>query len=223
MATTNEMIFATLKTRGDKTPKYAEQLRAIGYEVDNIERCGGSQWERDYWAVNGLQIGKGDDGTVYLYSVGRRAIKKLDNIKKVDFVNYFATRAERQSRRAAASARGDIWQVKYHYTQKSRECVNPDARWSEREYRTVKHHYTEYREGNETIRRYKELRDRANGRRYNTDELSYAEKCVKRAEEAVQNALKRLKEAQEDLAKEKVRKAEGSAELNEFLKAKGVR
>lgn len=221
--TTNDMIFATLRTKGDKPAKYAEDLRALGYEVTNTDTdYRGREYGRDYWAVNGLQLSKCDDG-LWL-CLRAEQLKGLKAIAKVDFVNYLATRADRRAKAERMAARGNIWQFERHYTREERVCLNPEARFWEREYRIENRHYSEYWGGNKTIEAYKSLRNKANGRDLRSfDDLGWAEKRVERAKANVQKALAELERAQEALAKEKAKAAAGSAELDAFLKARGIR
>lgn len=227
MTTTNEMIFATLKTKSDKTPKFAEQLRALGYEVTNTETCGDREIERERWAVNNLEITNPCDGNPLFISLGGgNYVDKLDNIKKVDFVNYFATKAERTERRKLRSVRGNIWQeVRRYGRQTKRYCINPEASWRDREYREFTFKANDYYGKNETVAEYIRLRDKADATVLDRKgaEIKWAIDDVKRAEEKVQKALEELKRAQERLAEKKARQAEGNAELNAFLKAKGIR
>ena len=221
--TTNDMIFATLRTKADKPAKYAEDLRALGYEVTSTETdYRGRECERDYWAVNGLQLSKCDDG---LWLCLRKSqLKGLKAAAKVDFVHYLATLDARRAKAKRMASTEGIWQDVRHHTRKVVRCTNPEARWSQRIYVTEKRHYTDVWEGNETIRAYKQLRCKANGRdRNGFDDLGLAERKVKQAKAKVQEALAELERAQEGLAKEKAAAAAGSAELDAFLKARGIR
>ena len=227
MTTTNEMIFATLKTKGNKNAKYAEQLREMGYEVTNTETCGGHEIERERWAVNNMEILNPCDGNpLYVNLGGGNYVEKLDNIKKVDFVNYFATKAERTERRKLRSVRGNIWQEVRRYGRQTKSyCINPEASWRDREYREFTFKANHYYGQNETIAEYIRIRDKANATVWERkgQDVQWAIDDVKRAEEKVQKALEELKLAQERLAEKKARQAEGNAELNAFLKAKGIR
>lgn len=224
--TTNEMILATLRTKGDKPAKYAEDLRALGYEVTNTEAdYRGREYQCEYWEVNGLHASKFDDGALYLY-LRAEQLKGLKAMAKVDFVNYFATLDARKAKAGRMKAHGNIWQRERHYSSEVRVCINPEARIWEREYRFEKRHYSEYWGGNETIEEYKRLSAKANGRRTfdgNFDDLRWAEEHVEKAKAAVQAALAALEDAQKDLAKEQARAAASNAELDAFLKARGIR
>lgn len=187
--TTNEKIVATLRTKVGKPAKYAEDLRALGYEVTDFKNSGGITYDRDRWAVNGLEIDQCDDGLYLFLRVGY--VKGLRAIARVDFENYFATLEERTERAKRRSARGNIWQVLNRNTYRERECVNPSARFWDREYRAVKRHRTLVSEGNQTIDRYLRLRDKASGgdRYWGRNDIERAERAVDEAEAKVQEAL----------------------------------
>lgn len=89
--TVNEMIYKTLNTKENKTPKYKEVLEALGYEL--VSKYDWSYY--DYWGIKMkednriLNISQGYDKKKRLYKT-HTPIKTKD-IKKVDFVNLLKT------------------------------------------------------------------------------------------------------------------------------------
>lgn len=89
--TVNEMIYKTLNTKENKTPKYKEVLEALGYEL--VTNYNWSYY--DYWGIKMkendriLNISQGYDKKKRLYKT-HTPIKAKD-IKKVDFVNLLNT------------------------------------------------------------------------------------------------------------------------------------
>ena len=89
--TVNEMIYKTLNTKENKTPKYKEVLEALGYEL--VTNYNWSYY--DYWGIKMkednriLNISQGYDKKKRLYKT-HTPVKSKD-IKKVDFVNMLNT------------------------------------------------------------------------------------------------------------------------------------
>lgn len=238
--TTNEMIFATLKTKGDKPAKYAEQLRELGYDVTNVERYGDLECEREYWAVNGLHLVNPGNEPIYI-GLRNQHVSKLANIAKIDFVNYLATFDERKAKGMLINAHDGIWEQRMYYTGKRVVYVDEDGfEWSWPRCNTTKvvrgHHRHVYDSGNSTIEEYRNIKRKAEacGYGWRADQKDYeielAERLVKDAEEKVERLWKELAEAEayverrkEALQKEINRKAEGQDELDAWLKAKGIR
>lgn len=90
--TTNEMLFNTLKTKVNATPKYKAELEAMGYTLTNDDFD-------TYWTVNGVAISKGE-GAAYFFFAGR-CVETLKELAKVDWEHYFKVRDERIAKRTA--------------------------------------------------------------------------------------------------------------------------
>ena len=242
MTTTNEMIFKTLKTKADKPAKFAEQLREMGYEVENEE------WNykhterrpRTYWAVNDLEVSKWEGETAQL-SLGRgQYVEKFENIKKIDFVDYFDKLEARKGKHERMNACDAIEQRHEYWKNERTVYVGEDGkehRWYERgckkQVRRYRHHRTI--DINHTVEEYKGLKRKADARGYwhsnEADaEIKWAEKYLADAEARVEKLWKQLEEAEreverrkEGVKKEIAKKAEGQGELDAWLKAKGIR
>lgn len=237
--TTNEMIFATLKTKAEKPAKYAEQLRELGYEVENtrLSADGVNRYERNYWAVNGLEVNKYEGVTAQL-SLGRgQYVEKFENIKRIDFVGYFAKLDERKAKAERVWAHDGISDVRNYYVNTETKYVDENGhKWNWPRYRTTEvtrkvrtHRYTSC---NYTINEYKELKrkaEAANWRGLRGAEIKYAEDNVARAEKRVEDLWKQLEEAEREVERRKAelqkeidKKAEGQNELDAWLEAKGI-
>lgn len=98
--TVNEMIYATLTTKQDKTPKYKEALEAMGYVLSNTHdsSC------YDYWGIVlsddprhrcVLVISKSyHSGKRFLF--GNMGAIDTHDIKKVDFINLIKIHQKRE-------------------------------------------------------------------------------------------------------------------------------
>lgn len=240
--TTNEMIFATLKTKGCKEAKYAEQLRELGYEVSNLDVAwDGAEYVREHWAVNGIELVYPDRGAVYV-SLGRgQCIDRLDAIKLVDFVDYFAKKAERDEKRRAMNSDGDITDDRVYHVKKRDVYVDADGhvhRWYERgcHKETRRLRSRSYVSKNSTISTYKAMKRKAQasgnmlysgGEDY---EIEFAKRMQADAEKRVEELRKQLEAAERaverrkaDVQREVEKKQEGGRELDAWLKAKGIR
>lgn len=240
--TTNEMIFATLKTKADKPAKYAEQLREMGYDVSNVRvyEEGGRAYDREYWAVNGLEMWKADNVVISLRGV---YVEKLENIKRVDFEDYFAKLDGRKAKAELMKAHGSIEQRDRWSVSKHDVWVDADGsvhrwRFDCKDYRNAKkaqrrsrrHYFDDF---NHTVIEYRNLKNKAEARGYGFSRdyaIKDAEEDIARAEKRVEELWKQLEQAEKvverrkaALQKEIDKKAEGGAELDAWLKAKGIR
>ena len=88
--TTNEMIFRTLKTKMNKTPKYAEVLADLGIEVYDSDSSTQGFWSVRYIPTGRmLVISKGYDNKTHLYGgdCGYRGTNAKD-LKKFDYMGF---------------------------------------------------------------------------------------------------------------------------------------
>lgn len=227
----NEMIFKTLKTKADKPARYAEQLRELGYDVkvDN-------KWD-DYWSVDCLTLRKGDSGPVWVNLRGCRYVEKLDNIKRIDFVNYLATLDERKAKAKRMRAHDDIEQRHERWVKTMTVRVHHGNGPWQYDYETVNRRVHNVIDENHVISRYRHLKEEAEARGHawygngeDDYEIKWAEKCLADAEAHVEKLWRQLEEAERavegrraDVQAAVDRKAEGRMELDAFLKAHGVR
>lgn len=245
MKTTNEMIFATLRTKTDKPAKYAEQLRKLGYTVENTRTYNENTYERTYWAVNGLELTM---GCKWLYAQlrGWRTVDKVDNIKKIDFVNYFATLEARTEKAERMAAHDAIEETRRYEVIRTTRYMGDDGKlhrwrtdcsdWRNAKEIEVHYHHHYYNCVNHTISEYEELKRKAEARGYGwrSDkedyEIEWAKREVKSAEERVERLYKQLEAAEREVQRcrnrvraEVAKKSEGQRELHEWLVAKGIR
>lgn len=223
--TVNEMLFDTLTTKVEKTPKYKELLEDMGYtlEADKYEI---------FWSVNGIHFyrGRGFECTLY-NGISRRTIQGKENLAKVDWKNLLATREERRAKNDAMYQQGNfrvipttnIVRVSGHYDENGSWI--PGRRYEVRNYDCF----------NETIDRYHELKRKASEAPnspygYGSTNVQYAEKWLEDAKrdleialEKVQRAKKRIAKRERELAKEIEKAAAGKAELEAFLAEHNVR
>ena len=201
--TTNEMIFRTLKTKvwnykGERNPepKYAEQLRAMGYTVEPV-------YEDEYdvdarWTVNGCYINscEGKDlefKTVSTYVCG------MSNISKIDFVHFFEIREARNAKRDRMFAHDDITDDRYYSKDWYGRRVMRQSSY------------------NLVVDRYKSMRHRIDRN------CKWQREDVARAQEKLAKAQKDLAHAMAALERAEAENAETISKLDEFLKAHGVR
>lgn len=240
MTTTNEMIYKTLRTKADKPAKFAATLREMGYEVENTyQSIDGTTYDRNYWAVNGLEVNKYGSETAQL-SLGRgQYVERFDNIKKIDFVDYFAKDGERREKRKRMGAHDDIEQRHEYWVQTETYYVDEDGeehrwgRWNwDKKTRRRHHHNTIDR--NHVIDEYKALKHKAEARGYfwyeNDHKIKFAERMLADAEARVAKLWKELEAAEREVERRKRavqreidKKAEGADELHKWLVAKGIR
>lgn len=237
MKTMNEMIFATLKTKADKPAKYADQLREAGYEVENhhFDADGNMLWERDYWAVNDLEVYKYDGQVAQLWLGRGNYVEKFENIKKIDFVDFFEKDAEREEKFKRMTAHNSIEQRHEYWTGIKRIRVQDGPKPWNWHYRKERQRHHRIADINHVIDEYKALKRKADavGCWYRAEadaEIEYAKKAVADAEARVEKLRKQLEKALADVEhrkknvqKEIDKKAEGQRELDEWLKARGVR
>ncbi len=220
--TTNEMIFATLTTTKKRTPKYADQLRELGYTVEP---------GFEYWKVNGLCVSRYSKLGIRLRC---RYIEGKQNIAKIDFEDYFKKYDSRWAKRSwsfeneSIADDGKIWQRKCyrvttyydHWDSKAREAVY------------YKHRYMFTEDSNRVIAEYKRLKKTADTgcTEYGWDsaesELNWVakrEEEVRKAEQKLEYAKAQLEKAKEDYLKAQKRRVDGFLELNDFLREHGVR
>ena len=240
MTTTNEMIFRTLKTKADKRARYADELRELGYTVENTMTLTTGTYDREYWSVNGLELYRPDAGPVSL-DIRSRCIERLDAIGRIDFENYFATYDERRAKEKRMASHGAIEQ-RHQYRKGERSVyIDPDGRehrdwesgrrWARRTVRI--HTYTDL---NHTVEEYKRLKRKADASspwNYNEEadyNIRYAERRVADAEARVEKLRRQLEEAEkcverckEDVQREIEKKAEGRRELDSWLAERGIR
>lgn len=202
--TTNEMIFRTLKTKvvnykGERNPepKYAEQLRDMGYEVTFAESPYGYD-EDDRWMVNGHRICSCCGKDTHL-PTAYGSVDGMSNIAKVDFENLFKVFEERRAKRRDMQKHEGIWDERYY-----------SKDWNGRR------RMTQY-SGNKTVERYKMLRAQAD------DDCGWERRELKRAEKQLEEAMKNLEEAKARLARAEARNTEKHAAIDELLKEAGVR
>lgn len=240
MTTTNEMILRTLKTKGSKPAKYAEKLREMGYEVSNEGKTvSGAKFQTEYWNVNGLELEKPDRGAIYLCIRGT-FVDGLDHIKRIDFENYFATLDARREK-AEAMRSHDAIEQRHHYTARVQKYyVDRDGNewsWCRRgcqvKTRRVRKHSIE--DINHTVEEYIKLKRKSEARYAWRDsdadaEIRFAENMLAGAENRVEKLRKQLEAAEREVEERKravqreiERKAEGRAELDAWLVAKGIR
>ena len=204
MATTNEMIFRTLKTKvfnykGERNPepKYAQALRDMGYTVD-YDTNADAYDEDARWRVNGREIyscmGKNTS-----FSTANGYVDGMANIGKIDFENLFRVWDERKAKLAEMNKRGKIYDERYYRKD-----------WNKRRYMTQF-------SGNTTIERYKNLCDRVDRN------CSWERRDLVRAEKQLEEAMKNLERAKARLAKAEASNEEDLAKIDEILKAAGVR
>ena len=189
----NDMIFKTLKTKGDKPAKYAEQLRELGYEVTNVSRYG--DWESDYWRVNGVEFFKPDKGAISINLRGRY-YERLDNILNIDFVGYFEKRDERNEKAALMQSHDGIEQRHEYWVETNTYYIDENGEkhnwgrwtWTKKTERR-RHHRTI--DNNWTIMQYKRLKRESEGNRWTglKSDADYAREDIERAEKAVGEAL----------------------------------
>jgi len=208
MATTNEMIFRTLKTKvwnykGERNPepKYAEQLRQMGYTVDCEETDPSDVDAR--WRVNGKEIYScmGKDTT---FSTACGYVEGMANIGKIDFENLFKVWDDRNAKRQLMNAHDEIVDNSYYTSAYD---------W----YRGVYRNMRVIRGYNAVIENYKNLRESIDRN------SSWERKRIARAQEKLIEVQKELDAAKAALAKAESRDAERLAELDELLKKHGVR
>lgn len=220
--TTNEMIFATLKTRADKPAKFADKLRDMGYTVEN-EAWNYSHTERvarDYWAVNGLEVDKFEGETARL-SLGRgQYVERFDRIKLIDFEGYFAKLDERKAKWERFTAHGFIEQT--HQWDKRQVTF-----WVDRKRKVETRRVHHIIDRNHEVDRYKMLKAASKGGTvwgdHFCDHLKYKVREVEDAERKLAEAQRELERAKAALAKAEADMAEDEAKLNEFLEARGIR
>lgn len=88
--TTNEMIFRTLKTKMNKTPKYAEVLADLGIEVYDSDSSTQGFWSVRYIPTGRmLVISKGYDNKTHLYG-GKSGYQETNakDLKKFDYMGF---------------------------------------------------------------------------------------------------------------------------------------
>ena len=205
--TTNEMIFRTLKTKvwhyngpRNPEPKYAEQLRAMGYTVT----CDSDEWDVDArWSVNGRYIDSCEGKDLTFLTPGGY-VEGMANIGKIDFENLFRVWDERNAKRQLMNAHDEIVDNSYYMNAYD---------WHRGTYRNMR----VIRGYNAVIENYKSLRERIN------NNSSWERKRIARAQEKLIEAQKELDAAKAALAKAESRDAERLAELDELLKKHGVR
>lgn len=243
MTTTNEMIYKTLRTKADKPAKFAETLREMGYEVENTYQSfdGAKTYDRNYWAVNGLEVNKYGGETAQL-SLGRgQYVDRFDNIRKIDFVDYFAKDGERREKRERMAAHDSIDQKHEYWVQTETYYVDEDGeehRWGRWNWtkKTRRHHHHRTIDRNCVIDEYKALKRKAEARGHcwyedeDDHEIKFAERMLADAEARVEKLWKELERAEAEVERRKQevqrqvdRKAEGRGELDAWLKARGVR
>lgn len=204
--TTNEMIFRTLKTKvfnykGERNPepKYAEQLRQMGYEVRHEAEDAYDEDER--WMVNGHMI-KMSEGRVY-FNTANGYVEGMANIGKIDFVNLFKVWDERKEKRASMNAHDEIVDNSFYTSAYD---------W----YRNVYRNMRVTRGYNAVIENYKNLRERIDRNcRWERDDLI-------RAEKKLEEAMKNLERTKARLAKAEASNEEDLAKIDEILKKHGV-
>ncbi len=109
----NKMIFDTLATNVTETPEHAARLEKMGYTIAPCYTFeSGRVLPLTRYAVNGCYIDRHEKIDIFHHAGGRKMVVTLDKIAKIDFVNYLATRNERNLRRRAAASHGNIWQVR---------------------------------------------------------------------------------------------------------------
>ena len=212
----NDMIYKTLRTKGDKTAKFADKLRELGYEVTNWGTSyNGERFEREYWCVNGLEVDKYQGETAML-GLGRgQYVEKFDAIKRIDFVDYFEKLESRKAKWERYTAHDNIKQERFS-----------DKRyfWTSRRY--VKVGFT--RDTNYEVEQYKRLKAASKGGSLwggngFCDHMRYRMEDVERAERKLAEAQAELERAKEALAKAQAEVQERGGELHEFLTKRGIR
>ena len=209
--TTNEMIFRTLKTKvwhyngpRNPEPKYAEQLRALGYTVT----CDSDEWDLDArWMVNGFAI-ESFEGKDTHFNTACGCVEGMANIGKIDFVNLFKVYGARKEKRILMNKRDGITDERYYYTKKNQSTYY---------FRDGKRSLHRYESRNWTIARYVSLRASIDGN------SRYERRAVEHAQEQLIKAQKALDEAKAALRRAEARNAEQLEEIDELLKFKGVR
>ena len=189
----NDIIFQTLKTKSDKPAKHAELLESMGYILDN---------EGKYWSVNGLRF----------YKLGGKLeanlrplcyVAGVDQLKKIDWANFFAVHDEREAKREALNAvPTGIYQDKNrHVWYNANECV----------------------EGNAIVEEYKRLKQQADQGNTSYDMLKHARADVLEAKVALEKAQEKYIKAQNKLVDAQQRCEYGQVELNAFLVKRNIR
>ena len=225
--TVNEMLFDTLTTKVEKTPKYKELLEDMGYtlEADKYEA---------FWSVNGIQFYRGRGFECHIYNGNknrRRTIQGKENLAKVDWKNLLATRKERRAKNEARYQQGNFRVIP------TTDSVWVSGYYDEDDNYIPGHSYLvrNYDCYNETIERYHKLKRAAseapsNPYGYGSTHVEYAEKWLENAkrdlEEAlaeVEKAKKRIAKCEKDLAEEIEKATAGKAELEAFLAEHNVR
>lgn len=128
MATINEMIYNTITTKIEKTPKYKKELEDLGYTLNNTH-----DWSAyRYWGIdspNGiLLISKDYGGKKRLYLTAtpiNNAVK--EKIRFVDFENLLKTSPKdyeppkrgviHEYKNLKQSIKGDEWLIEYYEKQ----------------------------------------------------------------------------------------------------------
>lgn len=212
----NDMIYKTLRTRADKPAKFADRLRELGYEVtDRDIKYDGTRHPRTYWSVNGLEVDRFEGETATLYLGRGQHVSRFDEIKKIDFVDYFAKLESRMAKWHRMKAHDNIEQErvrKYRYFYETHR------------YATV----TVTNDTNHEIAEYKRLKAASMGGAmcYGDRFISHLEfrrDDVERAEQKLEMAKKELERAKAALAEEEAKMADKSGELHEFLAKRGIR
>ena len=201
--TTNEMIFRTLKTKvwnykGERNPepKYAEQLRAMGYTVEPV-------YEDEYdvdarWTVNGCYINSCEGKDLEFHTVSTW-VSGMENIGKIDFEHFLEIRDERTAKRDRMFAHDDIIDDRYYGKDwRGRRVMRQNSR-------------------NLVIDRYESMRKRIERN------CHWQRRDVIDAQERLAKAQKELERAMAALEKAEAENAETISKLDEFLKAHGVR
>ncbi len=96
----NEMILNTIATNREDTPKYLDELTALGYTVERPEE---SPYAKRYWKVNGLT---GSNSMLQHYGVDLRSgrVEGYEHTSRVDYVDYLEKAPQRGKRREWAEA-----------------------------------------------------------------------------------------------------------------------
>lgn len=232
----NDMIFKTLKTKADKPAKYVEQLRELGYEVENSWlNSAGNTYKRDYWSVNGLEVDKYEGETAQL-ALGRgQYVNRFDHIKRIDFVDYFAKLDERIAKAERMYAHDEIEQRHAYRVETFTKWVPANGRRYGKRVKLNRHIHNIV-DVNHVVNEYKMMKRKADASGWGwyenkkDYEIEFAKSMLSDAEKRVEKLWKELEEAEKEVERRKQRvreeidrKAQGIDELDAWLKARGIR
>ena len=131
--TTNEMIFRTLKTKMNKTPKYVEVLADLGIEVYDSDSSTQGFWSVRYTPTGKmLVISKGYDNKTYLYG-GESGYQKTNakDLKKFDYMGFL--KCDRHKEASPYFADKSYVKTEYKELRSAIYHSKRDMRWAKRE------------------------------------------------------------------------------------------